>query len=163
VTPFWNSPVMALFICIFQNSTVPLQPFPANFLKTSRPCTLCNLAYTAQPPFSRKECTAATQSSSPRKPFCTSLCQLWKKTQRGASSWSKGWDRFPNGDGGDERMWGWSPVLAYITDCLVKQKGGRRKENSREERKERAETQKKGKVEKKNKDIKNGVEGDGEN
>jgi hypothetical protein len=59
----------------------------------ARPCIPCNLACAGQHTSSHH--VLSCQSGFHKGNRCTSLCQLWKKTQRGASSSSKGWDCFP--------------------------------------------------------------------
>jgi hypothetical protein len=70
----------------------------------SRPCIPCNLACAGQHTSSCH--VLSCQSGFHKGNRCTALCQLWKKTQRGASSSSKGWGCFPKTYSGDERMRG---------------------------------------------------------
>jgi len=112
----------------FQNSTVSLQPFPANFLNC-RP-SLCNLACTGQPPISRL-CTCNSEQSKGND-FCTSSVPAVEEDTGGASSSSKGWDCFPKTDGGDEKMWGWSSACIYNRQlCNVRGKEKKKGETER--------------------------------
>jgi len=117
--PFWNSPILALFICIFR--TVPsLCHHSLLIFENCRP-SLCNLACTGQPPISRL-CSCNSEQSKGND-FCTFSVPAVEEDTGGASSSSKGWDCFPKTYGGDERMWGWSSACIYNRQ-LWKRKGG---------------------------------------